>query len=97
MILVILPVFLQLGGRFPCEARSLELVLDGGPNLLTGQGRGAIVQQRRVLLHYSQQMNSFLLVELILLSVGFGQVARHSRRGNCILRIYIYVCVCMCV
>ena len=97
MVLVILPVFLQLGGRFPREARSLELVLDGGPNLLTCQSRGAFIQQRRVLLHYSQQMNSFLLVELILLSVGFGQVARHSRRGKCIARTYIYIYVCVCV
>lgn len=54
VILVVLPIFLQLSGRFASKTGLLKLVLDGRPNLFTGQGRSAFVQQRRVLLHYSQ-------------------------------------------
>lgn len=77
MILVVLPIFLQLGGRLSGESRLLELVLDRRPNLFTRQRWRALVEQRGVLLHNGQQMHPLLLIELILLPVGLRQIARH--------------------
>lgn len=87
VVLVVLPVLLQLRRRLADEARLVEVPLDRAPDLPAVKHRRApVVQQWRVLAHHVQQMQPFVLAELVppttivlLLLLLLGQTARpHS-------------------
>jgi len=57
MVLVVLPVLFQLCRRLADETRLVEIPFDRAPDFPTIKHRRArVVQQRRVLAHYIQQM-----------------------------------------
>lgn len=66
VVLVVLPVLLQLRRRLADETRLIEIPLDRAPDLPAIKHRRApVVQQWRVLAHYVQQMQTFVLAELV--------------------------------
>lgn len=66
MVFVVLPVLLQLRRRLADETRLVEIPLDRAPDLPAIKHRRAlVVQQWRVLAHYAQQMQPFVLAELV--------------------------------
>lgn len=66
VVLVVLPVLLQLRRRLAGETREMKIPLDRAPDLPAIKHRRArVVQQRRVLAHYVQQMQPFVLAKLI--------------------------------
>lgn len=90
VVLVVLPVLLQLRGRLADEARLAEVPLDRAPDLPAVKHRRAlVVQQWRVLVHHVQQMQTFVLAELVppptiilFLSLLLGETARpHALRN----------------
>jgi len=67
VVLVVLPVLLQLRRGLAGETSLVEIALDRAPDLPAIEHRRAlVVEQRRVLDHYAQQMQPLVLAEEIL-------------------------------
>jgi len=67
VVLVVLPVLLQLRRGLAGETSLVEVALDRAPDLPAIEHRRAlVVEQRRVLDHYAQQMQPLVLAEEIL-------------------------------